>query len=177
MIPPRLCPPTRSCPAARGPTRITRLVRTRTRLPSAVGYRAWKKASGPLGFCAGSRCSTRATTGKRTNSGKICGMSRGERAPLPTCSALIKLAAAGVKVRERRSGGVRTHCHRAAVLFASAAGQGGLRQLGLDLKYLAECARESAENPPSDPGPADAAVTRVFEFRIECAVDFTNHRK
>ena len=81
--------------------------------------------------------------------------------------ALIKFAAAGVKVREGRPGGVRTHCHRAAVLFASAAGQGGARQLGLDLEYLAERARASAENPPGDPGTADAPVTRVFDFRIE----------
>jgi uncharacterized protein len=83
--------------------------------------------------------------------------------------ALIKLAAAGVKVRERRAGGVRTHCHRAAVLFASAAEQGGRRQLGLDLELLAERSHESAENPPEDPGPADAPVTRVFAFTIECS--------
>ena len=51
--------------------------------------------------------------------------------------ALIKLAAAGVKARERREGGVRTHCHRAAVSFALAAGQGGPRQLWLDLEFWA----------------------------------------
>ena len=62
-------------------------------------------------------------------------MSKAVEGRRPTCSErLIKLAAAGVKVRERRENGVRTHCHRAAVLFASAAEQGGSRQLGLDLE-------------------------------------------
>ncbi len=83
--------------------------------------------------------------------------------------ALIKLAAAGVKVREGRENGVRTHCRRAAESFVSAAGQGGACQLGLDLAFWAERCRELAENPPADPGPAGAAVTRVFAFRIEPA--------
>jgi uncharacterized protein len=93
-----------------------------------------------------------------------------ERRQGPTAEvlkALIKLAAAGVKVREGRENGVRTHCHRAAASFAAAAGQGGPRQLGLDLDFWARCCEELAENPPKDHGPAGAPVTRVFAFRIE----------
>jgi hypothetical protein len=79
---------------------------------------------------------------------------------------LIKLAAAGIKVRERREPGVRTHSRRAAECFASARRQGGNLQLGLDLDQWIERALRIAENPPQDPGPSDAPVTRVFAFRI-----------
>jgi uncharacterized protein len=80
---------------------------------------------------------------------------------------LIKLAAAGVKVREGRENGVRTHCRRAAESFATAAGQGGTFQLGLDLELWTNRAHLLAENPPRDPGPAGAAVTRVFSFELD----------
>jgi hypothetical protein len=79
---------------------------------------------------------------------------------------LIKLAAAGIKVRERREPGVRTHARRAADCFASARQQGGVHQLGLDLDVWIERALDLAESPPADPGPRDAPVTRVFAFRI-----------
>jgi hypothetical protein len=79
---------------------------------------------------------------------------------------LIKLAAAGVKVRERREPGVRTHARRAGVCFEAARQLGGVPGLGLDLDALVAHAREVAEDPPADPGPRDAAVTRVFAFRI-----------
>ncbi len=80
---------------------------------------------------------------------------------------LIKLAAAGIKVRERREPGVRTHARRAAECFASARRQGGVHQLGLDLDVWIERARSIAENPPVDPGPPDSPVTCVFAFRID----------
>jgi predicted metal-dependent hydrolase len=80
---------------------------------------------------------------------------------------LIKLAAAGVKAREGRENGVRTHCRRAAESFASAASQGGAGRLGLNLDLLASRACQMAEHPPLDPGPPRAAVTRVFAFKIE----------
>jgi hypothetical protein len=79
---------------------------------------------------------------------------------------LIKLAAAGIKVRERREAGVRTHARRAAECFAAARRQGGVHQLGLDLDLWIGRAGAIAENPPADPGPPDAPVTRVFAFRI-----------
>jgi hypothetical protein len=77
---------------------------------------------------------------------------------------LIKLAAAGIKVRERREPGVRTHARRAAECFAAARRQGGVHQLGLDLDLWIERALALAESPPADPGSPDAAVTRVFAF-------------
>jgi hypothetical protein len=79
---------------------------------------------------------------------------------------LIKLAAAGIKVRERREAGVRTHARRAAECFAAARRQGGIRQLGLDLGDWIGRALAIAGSPPADPGPPDAPVTRVFPFRI-----------
>jgi hypothetical protein len=79
---------------------------------------------------------------------------------------LIKLAAAGIKVREGREQGVRTHARRAAESFTLARHEGGAHQLGLDLDRWIEQARAIAEDPPADPGPRDAPVTRVFAFRI-----------
>jgi uncharacterized protein len=92
----------------------------------------------------------------------------GRRGPTAdVLKALIKLAAAGVKVREGRENGVRTHAGRAALLFASAAEQGGVHQLGLNLHLWALRSWEMAQNPPRDPGPSDAPVSRVFAFQIE----------
>jgi uncharacterized protein len=92
----------------------------------------------------------------------------GRRGPTAeVLKGLIKLAAAGVKVREGRENGVRTHCRRAAESFAAAAGQGGPCQLGQNLELWADRARLLAENPPQDPGLAGAAVTRVFDFVID----------
>src|SRR5262249_29652703 len=79
---------------------------------------------------------------------------------------LIKLAAAGIKVRERREAGVRTHARRAAECFASARREGDSHPFGLDLDQWIERALAMAESPPTDPGPPDAPVTRVFSFRI-----------
>ena len=81
--------------------------------------------------------------------------------------ALIKLAAAGVKVREGQEHGVRTHAGRAAELFASALSAGASHQLGLNLEEWAERCRKTAEAPPRDPGPIGAPVVRVFAFQIE----------
>jgi uncharacterized protein len=80
---------------------------------------------------------------------------------------LIKLAAAGVKVREGQEHGVRIHARRAAECFASARDAGGVQQLGLDLDEWVERARAIAEDPPTDPGSRDARVTCVFAFRID----------
>ncbi len=80
---------------------------------------------------------------------------------------LIKLAAAGIKVRERREAGVRTHAARAAACFESAMRQGGSHQLGLDLEMWIERSLALADDPPDDPGPRDAAVTRVFGFLLD----------
>jgi hypothetical protein len=80
---------------------------------------------------------------------------------------LIKLAAAGVKVRERQSHGVVTHARRSALLFRMAREQGGDRRLGLDLARLEALAYGVTAAPPTDPAPPGARVSRVFSFRIE----------
>jgi hypothetical protein len=81
--------------------------------------------------------------------------------------ALIKLAAAGLKVREGRTAGVRTHAARAAALFDHAREAGGRIQIGLDLEEWGDRARRVAERPPIDPAPAGTPVSHVFDFRIE----------
>jgi hypothetical protein len=65
--------------------------------------------------------------------------------------ALIKLAAAGVKVRERQPHGVRIHAQRASELFEAVAQEHGPRLLGLNLNVFADLAAEVARNPPEDP--------------------------
>lgn len=90
---------------------------------------------------------------------------RGPRADL--IKALIKLAAAGVKVREGQTGGVVSHAGRAAALFEGVARDAGPRLLGLDLIAMAATARRVAERPPTDASPTGAPVAVVFDFRIE----------
>jgi hypothetical protein len=79
---------------------------------------------------------------------------------------LIKLAAAGVKVRQRQRRGVVTHARRAAACLAAAAERGGRFQLGLDLEEWIGHAEAVAAVPPDDPAPAGAPVCRVFDFRL-----------
>jgi len=77
--------------------------------------------------------------------------------------ALIKLAAAGVKVREGKPAGVRSHAQRAGELFEQVAarlGPGQTHFLGLNLPELAHFSRAlgtSAAAPQARGGQADAA--------------------
>jgi hypothetical protein len=82
--------------------------------------------------------------------------------------ALIKLAAAGVKVRQGQPAGVASHARRAAALLESARARGGDRQLGLVLEAWAATARQIAADPPRDPQPG-ARVARVFAAQLEPA--------
>jgi hypothetical protein len=79
---------------------------------------------------------------------------------------LIKLAASGVKVRERQPHGVCTHARRAAECFQAARDQAGPRQLGLDLDAWIGTALAVAEHPPDDLAPPGTAVSCVFDFSI-----------
>jgi hypothetical protein len=79
---------------------------------------------------------------------------------------LIKLAAAGVKVRQGQPDGVRNHARRAAELFA------GVPRtkcyLGLSVEELIARANYVAECPPSDPGRHATPVV-VFPFVLQPA--------
>lgn len=90
---------------------------------------------------------------------------KGETADL--LRGLIKLAAAGVKVRERQPRGVATHAQRAAALFRSVQDRGGPSQLGLHLGELARLAQQIADDPPNDSSSPEDRVARVFAFNLE----------
>ncbi|MBI1901013.1 MAG: DUF309 domain-containing protein [Planctomycetia bacterium] len=80
---------------------------------------------------------------------------------------LIKLAAAGVKAREGRPEGVRTHAQRAAELFRQVAAQLPSRQtcyFGLSLQRLVDLATEVARGRVASSGPTEAPVEAVFQF-------------
>lgn len=82
--------------------------------------------------------------------------------------ALIKLAAAGVKVRQGQPAGVVVHARRAADLFQAIQNQTQEQMLlGLNLARFAELARSIADEPPLDPVGRNAVVGPVFSFRID----------
>jgi len=94
-------------------------------------------------------------------------LAHGRRGPTAAVlQGLIKLAAAALKVREGRPGGVRSLANRAADHFAEAIAGAGDHQLGLDLNRCREFAEAVAANPPADPNPPGAAVSRVFSFEL-----------
>jgi uncharacterized protein len=80
---------------------------------------------------------------------------------------LIRLAAAGVKVRERQPRGALIHASEAARLFEAVTEASGWTVLhGLDLSACAALARRVAANPPDDPAPPGARVSLVFPFDL-----------
>ena len=81
---------------------------------------------------------------------------------------LIKLAAAGVKVRQGQRHGVETHATRAAACFAKALTEGGRWQLGLDLEQWIARAKAIAAGPPEFQESGTGPI-RVFDFLIEPA--------
>lgn len=80
--------------------------------------------------------------------------------------ALIKLAAAGVKVRQGQPHGVITHSLRASALLRKARSEGAASYLGLNLDELVHFADEIARIPPGDPANMSATVARVFQVRL-----------
>lgn len=84
--------------------------------------------------------------------------------------ALIKLAAAGVKVRQHQPHGVRTHASRAAKGLGELAGAIEQPSFGLNLKALRDAVRQIADNPPvTDLTPADPAAP-VLPVRLRQAL-------
>lgn len=80
--------------------------------------------------------------------------------------ALIKLAAAGVKAREGRPGGVARHAARAAELLESVrARTTEASYLGLDVDRLIATARRLAREPIT-PAPSNEPVQIVFDFQL-----------
>lgn len=79
---------------------------------------------------------------------------------------LIKMAAAGLKVRQGQPHGIATHAARAGACFASARRDAGRNLLGLDLDELQEQSRRIAEAPPSPPIDLAVPVARVFDFTL-----------
>lgn len=80
---------------------------------------------------------------------------------------LIKLAAAGVKAREGRLDGVRSHARRAAELFSRVQDRIGPEQsvyFGLSLSELMELANGVAGEPPKSRLPAGTPVEIIFPF-------------
>lgn len=77
---------------------------------------------------------------------------------------LIKLAGAGVKVREGRPRGVVTHARAAADLFRRT-GAPDERYFGLPLGELTRFADATADNPPTSADPA-APVEVVFALAL-----------
>ena len=78
--------------------------------------------------------------------------------------ALIKLAAAGVKVRQRMPAGVERHASRAAEILHAIHQAGHERLAGLHLETLVTFAREAAM------APTDAAVPEsgpLFAFILQ----------
>jgi predicted metal-dependent hydrolase len=78
---------------------------------------------------------------------------------------LIKLAAAGVKVREGKRDGAVHHAWRAAELFAKVREEHP-HFMGLDLTELIQRASAVAEQPPEHAGTRDAPVVIVFNFTL-----------
>ena len=80
--------------------------------------------------------------------------------------ALIKLAAAGVKVREGQPPGTVSHSSRAANLIASIRSEIGPTLLGMDLISLQNMCERVALSPPGDSSVPGDRVHRVFDFEI-----------
>jgi hypothetical protein len=92
----------------------------------------------------------------------------GRAGPVGTfIKGLIKLAAAGVKAREGRPEGVRSHARRTVELFSRVEDQLPREQasyFGLSLARLIELATDLARDPPTSRAPVGAPVEIIFPF-------------
>lgn len=100
----------------------------------------------------------------------------GRRGPIADLlKGLIKLAAAGVKVREGRPSGVESHARRAAELFRAAAAEAVTIRLGLSPARLALEADAIARSPSTLVAQTSTTAAEsstpaafpVFSFRLE----------
>jgi hypothetical protein len=79
---------------------------------------------------------------------------------------LIKIAAAGVKVRQGQPHGIATHARRAADAFRRARAEAGSDLLGLDLDSLEALVERVAATLPSTAVGANDRVVKVFGFDL-----------
>lgn len=79
---------------------------------------------------------------------------------------LIKLAAAGVKVRQGQPHGITTHAKRAAAAFEAARREAGESLLGFRLDDLIGIARSIAANPPTMSQRNTEEVVKAFDFKL-----------
>lgn len=84
--------------------------------------------------------------------------------------ALIKLAAAGVKVRQGQPHGTITHAARAAGALARLRAEVGPRWLGIDLGELERAAAGTAASPPHSDLPLGAPAEPVLGIQL-CVSD------
>ncbi|MBN9121674.1 MAG: DUF309 domain-containing protein [Planctomycetes bacterium] len=90
----------------------------------------------------------------------------GRKGPIAdVLKGLIKLAAAGVKVRQGRPGGVRSLAARAAGHFETARGEAGPELLGLDLAAWIDFAKDVAERPSGASAAPEGPAVVVFVRR------------
>lgn len=93
-----------------------------------------------------------------------------EPAPKALLQGLIRLAAAGIKLRQGLADNVRSHAQAAQALFAHAQQHAaGPRLCGLDLSTLQALAQQVATQPPSPKAQASAAVQIVFPQPLRLA--------
>lgn len=85
--------------------------------------------------------------------------------------ALIKLAAAGVKVRQGQVHGVVTHARRAEVLFETVGAHRTASMLGLNLRSMAGLAQRVVEHPPEIAEDHSGLPIRVFDFILALELD------
>jgi hypothetical protein len=78
---------------------------------------------------------------------------------------LIKLAAAGVKLREGNQRGLSRHALRARELFQQISG-GDIRCFGLAIKDLILCAEDLVANPPDAVATAADSVMPILRYRL-----------
>ncbi|MDG3002690.1 DUF309 domain-containing protein [Paludisphaera mucosa] len=91
----------------------------------------------------------------------------GRRGPVALLlKGLIKMAAAGVKVRQGRPAGVRSHAARAAGHFTAVRAEVGPSLLGLDLDGWIDFARSVAGRPPETPDAPGGSAVVVFTRRL-----------
>lgn len=82
---------------------------------------------------------------------------------------LIKLAAAGVKVRQGQRHGVVTHCERAARQFETVIETVGETWLGLDLPGLVAASKHAAADPPTTRMVAGEPAADVLGIQLDPA--------